>query len=137
MFRIRKVSDARTAANRKAIAEAQDIIRAQFPGMDAAEIDKLPDRLADPFAHRFIAELFVAENGRGQVRATALLLYDPKLAFAFLDVLATAPKTPRGSGIGGALYERLRIEARELGAEGLYFECLPDDPELSPRAEKY
>ena len=131
MFRIRKVSDARTPANRKAIAEAQEIIRAQFPGMDAAEIDKLPDRLTDPIAHRFVAELFLAER-RGHVRGVALLLYDPALEFAFLDVIATAPTVGSGSGTGGALYERLRQEAVELGAGGLYFECLPDQPDLAP-----
>jgi len=32
--------------------------------------------------------------------------------------------------IGGALYERLREEALELGTIGLFFECLPDDPSL-------
>src|SRR3546814_2345276 len=37
-----------------------------------------------------------------------------------------------GSGIGGALYDRVREEAEELGAAGLYFECLPDDPDKSP-----
>ena len=131
MFRIRKVSDARTSANRRAIAEAQDIMRAQFPGMDPAEIDKLPDRLSDPFAHRFVAELFIAER-RGHVRGVALLLYDPALEFAFLDVIATAPTVGAGSGTGGALYERLRQESVELGARGLYFECLPDQPELAP-----
>ncbi len=131
MFRIRKLSDARTPANRKAVAEAQEIIRAQFPGMDTAEIDKLPDRLTDPIAHRFVAELFVAER-RSHVRAVALLLYDPALEFAFLDVIANAPSVGAGSGMGGAVYERLRQEAVELGAKGLYFECLPDQPEQVP-----
>ncbi len=131
MFRIRKVSDVRTVPNRKAVAEAQEIIRAQFPGMERAEIDKLPDRLSDPFAHRFIAELFIAER-RGHVRGVALMLYDPTLEFAFLDVIATAPSVGAGSGTGGALYERLRQEAVELGAKGIYFECLPDQPELAP-----
>ncbi len=97
MFRIRKVSDVRTAANRRAVAEAQEIIRAQFPGMDTAEIDKLPDRLKDPFAHRFVAELFLAER-RGHVRGVALLLYDPTLEFAFLDVIATSPTVSAGYG---------------------------------------
>ena len=35
-----------------------------------------------------------------------------------------------GGGIGGALYERCRQSAIELGAVGLFFECLPDDPAL-------
>jgi acetoin utilization deacetylase AcuC-like enzyme len=30
--------------------------------------------------------------------------------------------------VGGALYERVREEARQLGGLGLFFECLPDDP---------
>src|SRR3546814_3561895 len=34
--------------------------------------------------------------------------------------------------MGGALYDRVREEAEELGAAGLYFECLPDDPDKSP-----
>src|SRR5690606_19814767 len=56
----------------------------------------------------------------------------PALEFAFLDVIANAPSVGPGSGTGGALYERLRQEAVELGARGLYFECLPDQPELVP-----
>ena len=31
-----------------------------------------------------------------------------------------------------ALYERVREQASRLGVQGLYFECLPDDPKLSP-----
>ena len=46
MFRIRKLSDARTPANRKAVAEAQEIIRAQFPGMDRGR-DRQAARPAD------------------------------------------------------------------------------------------
>ncbi|TMV05628.1 GNAT family N-acetyltransferase [Ruegeria sediminis] len=132
MFRIRKVPDARAPANRVAVAEAQEILRAQFPGMNPGEIDDLPVKLEDPFAQRFVAELFVAEDARAHVRAAAVLLYDPELAFAFLDMLSVSPKVKAGSGIGGAVYERLRLEASELGAQGLYFECLPDDPEQSP-----
>jgi acetoin utilization deacetylase AcuC-like enzyme len=33
------------------------------------------------------------------------------------------------NGVGGALYQRVREVARSLGALGLFFECLPDDPE--------
>ena len=39
-----------------------------------------------------------------------------------------------GGGIGAALYERVREEARALGTQ-LYFESLPDDPALSPNPE--
>ncbi|MEZ5670672.1 MAG: GNAT family N-acetyltransferase [Alphaproteobacteria bacterium] len=132
MLRIRKITDARAPANAAAVDEAVAIVRAQFPGMPADEIDKLPDQLANPFRHRFVAALFVAEDARGHVKAAALLLHDPDLAFAYLDVITVAPGSRAGSGIGGALYDRVRDEAAALGVRGLYFECLPDDPQASP-----
>jgi acetoin utilization deacetylase AcuC-like enzyme/ribosomal protein S18 acetylase RimI-like enzyme len=132
MFRIRKIADAHAPANQTAIAKALAILHAQFPDMRLGEIEGLPDHLSNPFAKRFVPSLFVAENGRGDVRGVALVLFDPDLAFAFLDILAATPGEKPGSGIGGALYQRLRQEAVSLGAEGLYFECLPDDPQTSP-----
>lgn len=132
MFRIRKVTDAHAPANLTAVAQAQALLRARFPTMNAAEIDALPDQLTDPFAKRFVTTLLVAEDARAQVRAAAVILHDPELAFAFLDMLAAAAGAKAATGTGGALYERVRQEATDLGAEGLYFECLPDAPELSP-----
>ncbi|MGF1623518.1 MAG: GNAT family N-acetyltransferase [Alphaproteobacteria bacterium] len=132
MLRIRKITDSRAPANASAVEEAMAIIRAQFPGMPPADVDKLPDQLDNPFRHAFIAELFVAEDSQGPVKAAAVLLHDPDLAFAYLEVISVAPDSRAGSGIGGALYDRIREEADELGATGLYFECLPDDPETSP-----
>lgn len=132
MLRIRKISDSRAPGNATAVAEAMAIIRAQFPGIPPADIDKLPGQLDNPFQHAFIAELFVAEDTQGHVKAVALLLHDPDLAFAYLEVISVAPGSRSGSGIGGALYDRMREEALELGVGGLYFECLPDDPEISP-----
>ncbi|WP_264210746.1 GNAT family N-acetyltransferase [Leisingera thetidis] len=129
MFRIRKIADAHASASQTAIGKALAILRAQFPGKRSADIDALPEHLNNPFAKRFIPSLFVAENGRGDVRGTALLLFDPELDFAFLDILAATPVETAGSGTGGALYQRIRQEAAALGAAGLYFECLPDDPE--------
>ncbi|MFW8595255.1 GNAT family N-acetyltransferase [Cribrihabitans neustonicus] len=129
MFRIRKIADAHAPASQAAIEKALAILRAQFPGKRSADIDALPEHLSNPFAKRFIPSLFVAENGRGDVRGTALLLFDPELDFAFLDILAATPAETSGSGTGGALYQRIRQEAASLGAAGLYFECLPDDPE--------
>ncbi len=132
MLRIRKISDSHTPANRSAVEEAQAIIRAQFPGMPAGEIDKLPDQLDNPFRYRFVAKLLVAEDARGRVKAVALLLHDPDLAFSYLEVISVAPGGRSGSGIGGALYDRVREEADDLGSAGLYYECLPDDPAKSP-----
>lgn len=132
MLRIRKISDSHTPANRSAVEEAQAIIRAQFPGMQGGEVAKLPDQLDNPFRYRFIATLLVAEDARGRVKALALLLHDPDLAFSYLEVISIAPGGRAGSGIGGALYDRVREEAESLGAAGLYYECLPDEAAKSP-----
>jgi acetoin utilization deacetylase AcuC-like enzyme/GNAT superfamily N-acetyltransferase len=131
MLRIRKVADDTTAANRDAIGQAQAIMRAQFPGMSAAEIDKLPDQLRDPLKHRFVSRLFVAEDGRDATRGIALLLYAPDLNFCYLELISAAPGVT-GQGIGAVLYERVREEASALKAQGLWFESLPDDEALSP-----
>lgn len=134
MFRIRRISDVSTPANRNAITEAQAIIRARFPGFAQGEIDKLPDQLQDPLTYRFLSMVFVAEDGRGHVRACAVLLYAPDDNYCFLDTISAAASGP-GRGLGGALYERVREEAESLGAIGLFCECLPDDPALSHDAD--
>jgi acetoin utilization deacetylase AcuC-like enzyme/ribosomal protein S18 acetylase RimI-like enzyme len=132
MLRVRKITDTRAVANAAAVADAQNIIRTQFPGIPSSDIDKLPDQLDNPFKYDFVSELFVAEDTRQHIRAVAILMHDPDLAFAFLEIVAVAPGTRAGSGVGGAVYDRVREEAMALGAQGLYFECLPDDPAISP-----
>ena len=133
MLRIRKVADATTAVNRAAIETAQKIMREQFPAIPEKDIAKLPDQLANPLKHRFVSRLFVAENERDQTLGVALLLHAPDIGFSYLEIISTAPGRT-GSGFGAALYERVREEARALGTQ-LYFECLPDDPALSPNTE--
>jgi acetoin utilization deacetylase AcuC-like enzyme/GNAT superfamily N-acetyltransferase len=133
MLRIRKVADATTAVNRAAIEAAQKIMREQFSAMPQADIAKLPDQLANPLKHKFVSRLFVAENARDQTLGVALLLHAPDIGFSYLEIISTAPGR-MGGGIGASLYERVREEARALGTQ-LYFECLPDDPELSPNPE--
>lgn len=130
MFRIRKIYDNIAPANREAIAQVQNILRAQFKGLDEEAIAKLPDQLRNPLKHRFHSIVFVAEHSREHVEGFALLLHAPDLNFCYLEYLSTAPGAT-GRGIGGALYERLRQAALARGAIGLFFECLPDDPALS------
>src|SRR4030042_5778792 len=48
--------------------------------------------------------------------------------------MSTAAKK-MGRGSGGAIYERVREEALYLKTIGLFFECLPDDPNLSRNPE--
>ncbi|MBK8976229.1 MAG: histone deacetylase family protein [Planctomycetes bacterium] len=128
MFRIRKVSDDTLPANRREIATVQQTLRERLPGVPSDEIDALPDKIRDPLAHRFRALLFVADDLRGRHKGFALLSHAPDVGFCLLDYVATASGLS-GHGVGGALYDRIREAARELAPLGLFFECLPDDPD--------
>jgi acetoin utilization deacetylase AcuC-like enzyme/GNAT superfamily N-acetyltransferase len=129
MFSIRRVYDDVIPLNREVIARVQEILRAQFPGLLEREILQLPDKLRNPVKYRLRSVLFVAEDQRDHLRGFALLQHAPDLRFAYLDYIATAVKKS-GGGIGGALYDRVREEARAFDIVGLFFECLPDDPAL-------
>lgn len=131
MFRIRLVHDDTTPANKQVIAAAEAILRAQFSGLPEGDFDKLSGQLRDPLSHQFRSVLFAAEDARGALKGFALMLHAPDLDFAYLEYLSAAPGDT-GGGIGGALYERVREEASALGVVGLFYECLPDDPALSP-----
>jgi acetoin utilization deacetylase AcuC-like enzyme/GNAT superfamily N-acetyltransferase len=132
LFRIRRVFDDITPANRDAITQVQDILRTQFPSVSKRNINKLPEQLRDPMKYRFRSILFVAEGLKGRVEGFALLFHEPVLHFCYLDYISAAQKKT-GGGIGGALYERVREEALDLDSIGIFFECLPDDPKLSKK----
>ncbi|MFO7658972.1 MAG: hypothetical protein R6W78_18075 [Bacteroidales bacterium] len=129
MFRIRKISDALIPANQNAVNQVFDIIRKQFPTIKEVKIQEIADQLINPLKYRFTGILIVAEDGRLNVRGFAFLLNMPDKKFCFLDYIAVKPgKT--SSGVGGALYEHVREEARMLKTAGLFMECLPDNPDL-------
>ncbi|MBN1654925.1 MAG: histone deacetylase family protein [Deltaproteobacteria bacterium] len=133
MFRIRRIHDDVLPPNRTALDHAVQILRAHFPEARREEIEGLPDRLRNPFRKRFRYILVVAER-RFRVVGCAVLMHEPQIGFCFLDFLAVE-KGKTSYGVGGALYEAARDEARALAAKGLFFECLPDDFE-SCRADK-
>jgi acetoin utilization deacetylase AcuC-like enzyme/GNAT superfamily N-acetyltransferase len=129
MFRIRKIHDDTTAANREAIAQVEAISRAQFPDWRPLESESLTERLRDPLRFRYRSVLLVLESGLDKVRGFALLLHMPDLGIAYLDLISVAPgKT--GGGVGAVLYERVREEARALHAQHLFLECSVDNPAL-------
>ena len=134
MIRIRKINDDTSAANRDAIAQAQAIMRKQFPGARTSDVDKLPLQLHDPMQYRYRSILFVAENLAGKVKGFAMLLHMPDLGIAYLELISAAPGRT-GGGIGGMLYEWVREEARSIGVQGLFFECSVDDPALVSNPE--
>jgi GNAT superfamily N-acetyltransferase len=134
MFRIRRVYDDITPANQEAITQVQEILRTQFPLISKRDINKLPEQLRNPLKYRFRSILFVAEGTKGHIIGFALLYHGPILRFCYLDYISAAEKRT-GGGIGGALYERVREEALDLNSVGLFFECLPDGPNLSRNPE--
>jgi acetoin utilization deacetylase AcuC-like enzyme/GNAT superfamily N-acetyltransferase len=131
MFAIRRVYDDILPGDRAAISAAREILATQFPGIDPRDIHGLADKLRHRAKHGFRAILYVAESARGTVRAFALVYHEPDQRFLYLDYIAARPGRT-GGGVGGALYDRIRADAPELGCYGIFFECLPDDPALSP-----
>lgn len=131
MFRIHKIFDVTTPTNRQLLSQVQAMLRVQFTGLSEKDIAKLPSQLANPMKFRFRSILLVAEDGNSIVRGFAMLLHAPDLNFCYLDYIC-AGRGDTGGGIGGALYSRTRDEAFNLGAIGIFMECLPDAPELSP-----
>ncbi len=129
MIKIRRIYDRVLPGDREVIEQVQEILRAQFPGLDEEDVQKLPQQLHDPLKFRFRSILFVADGSRHTLKGFALVMHAPDLHFCYLDFIASAPNK-LGGGIGGALYERVRDEARQLQTVGLFFECLPDDPNL-------
>ena len=128
MFRVRRIYDDVLPVNQTAIREVKQIFVDQFPDAGEDDIDQLTDKLRNPFLQRFRRILFVAERARGHVAGFAIVLHEPDIKFCYLDFLA-AGKRLSGRGIGAALYECVREEAFGLGVKGLFFECLPDDPQ--------
>ena len=130
MFRIQKIHDVTTPTNRRLVSQVQAMLRVQFNQLSEKDIAKLPAQLANPLKYRFRSILLVAEN-HSAVRGFALLSHAPDLDFVLLDYIC-AGRGETGGGIGGALYSRVREECLQLGVIGIFFECLPDDPVLSP-----
>ncbi len=129
MFRIRRIHDDVIPANRDAVQAVQELLRTRFPDVREAEVAGLPEKLRNPLKYRFRTILLVAERRRRELEGFALLMYAPDLAFAYLDYISAGTAVV-GRGVGGALYQRVREEARDNGVVGLFFECLPDDPAL-------
>ena len=131
MIKIRRLRGSRTQTDEATVEEVQAIMRAQFPLMAETDVAKLPEQLTDPLKYRFVTELLVSEDPKGGVKAFAILLTAPDLGFAYLETISAAPGRT-GGGLGAHLYQVVREEALQLGAKGLYYETLPDDPRLSP-----
>ncbi len=134
MFRIRTIHDDTHPANRHALEEIKKIMKAQFSGLSDEELDSVRDQMLNPFTKQFRTTLHAAEDARGKVKGFAVLMHDPEAHFCYLDYIASASGTT-SRGIGGALYQRIREECVNLGARGLFFECLPDEDDKASSPE--
>lgn len=129
LFKIRKISDTYLPSNVAAIDQVFNILRLHFPSVKEEKITEIVEQMKDPLKYRFSSNLFVAEDGKSNVKGFAILFYMPDKNFCFLDYIAVKPgKT--SSGVGGAIYERIREEAQLLKSIGIFMECLPDEESL-------
>jgi acetoin utilization deacetylase AcuC-like enzyme len=129
MIRIRKISNPLIETNKKRIEEVQEVIKKQFPAISEKKASEFIEQLLDPLKYKSLTSLFVAEDINNKLKGFALLMYMPDINFCYLDFIAVVPGKS-SSGTGGALYGRIREEALSLNSKGIFFECLPDDPEL-------
>ncbi|MEJ2111820.1 MAG: acetylpolyamine amidohydrolase, partial [Acidobacteriota bacterium] len=129
MFRIRRVYDSSLPANLEIIGQVKTILREQFPDLAVEDVEKINDQLVNPLKHRFRSFLFIADDSSRRVKGFALLMHAADLNFCYLDFISAASFIT-GRGIGSALYDKVREEARALGTVGIFFECLPDDQAL-------
>jgi acetoin utilization deacetylase AcuC-like enzyme len=128
-FKIRKVTDSFHPSNKNAIEQVFGILRIHFSSIKEEKINEILEQMKDPLKYQFSSTLFVAEDSQANVKGFAILFYMPDTNFCFLDYIAVKPgKT--SSGVGGAIYERIREEAQLLKTVGIFMECLPDDEKL-------
>jgi len=129
MIRIRKISNPYLEPNIRKMEKVKEIIKTQIPLLADKKIEEIESQMIDPLKYRYQTSLFIAEDINDAVRGFALMLYMSDLGFCYLDYIAVSPEKT-SSGLGGALYERVREEAVSLDAIGIFCECLPDDPAL-------
>lgn len=128
MFSIRRIYDDVLPVNKEAIRQMQEIFHESFSAAPPHEAEGLAEKLRNPFKQQYRSILFVAEQSRSGVIGFAFLMHEPVLGFCYLDYMASARRI-KGRGVGGALYQAVRSEAKILNSRGLFFECLPDEPE--------
>ena len=128
-FRIRGVHDDFLPVNKRAIDFILKITKSEIADMSDEALAKIESLFTCPVINRMRHYFFVAENNHGEILGFAQMSYSLDLNFCFLDLLANNP-AKRTGGIGEALYNRVREEAKFLNASGLFLECMSDDPAL-------
>ncbi|TFH29767.1 MAG: histone deacetylase family protein [Promethearchaeota archaeon] len=117
----------------------QDQIRAllkkQFPRLIPDEIDQVFNLFKNPTRIGFNTMIFVAEDSQNNIHGVVIVLHEYTLNCFYLDYIAVLPGKG-GSGIGGALYQRVREEARTFNVMGIFFDVSTDNPAHFPDVKK-
>lgn len=129
MFRIRKITNPYLEGNKHAMERIKEIIRLQFPGILEKQIADISTQMINPLKARYHTSIVIADDLHGNIRGFAILLFMSDLKFCYLDLMSVTPGRAT-SGVGGAIYEKIREEAASLDTIGIFYECLPDDPAL-------
>ncbi|MFW3145770.1 MAG: histone deacetylase family protein [Thermoplasmatota archaeon] len=134
MFRIRRINDWTTPYNRAAVRRVQEMIRDHFQDEREENILKIPSSLHDPILLKYRSIIFIAEGSNNEILGAAIMLHFPDIKFCYLDYIFSS-SWRAGRGIGSALYERIRYEARSLKCHGIFLECLQESVHAEPDPE--
>jgi len=125
IFRIKRISHRTTPHNRAAVKRVQEMVRDHFHDEKEENILKISSSLHDFIILKYRSIIFIAEGAGSDIQGAAILLHFPDLDFCYLDYIVSSSWKP-GRGIGGALYERIRYEARSLKSKGIFLECIQE-----------
>jgi acetoin utilization deacetylase AcuC-like enzyme/GNAT superfamily N-acetyltransferase len=127
VIRFGRLFDTATDADRRRLTEAQALFRKVFP-----REQEYAERLAWLVKNRAALDhdvvVLTAEDERGRMIGLALVYYFPRVRYGFLDYIGSGPER-RGRGVGQALYEAVREYLLHKGADGLFMEVPPDEPD--------
>ncbi|MFH1822750.1 MAG: GNAT family N-acetyltransferase [Patescibacteria group bacterium] len=122
------IENRKTVRNKKAIKRVQEILRAQFPGLENEFIDNLPINIFGGTKMGFRYRLFISQNIEKEINGFIIYSHFPSYNFYFLDNMAAGPGLTN-QGIGSELYQFFRQEAKKNDALGIFFECKSDEPD--------
>ncbi len=128
MFRIRQITSTKLPIDQKLVAQVVQMLKDRLPGIPERELEGIPGKLENPLEYDMHPMLFVADGANGKLLGFALVSHAFKEKFCLLDYLAS--EVAGGGGVGASLYSHVREVAKLLKVQGVYFECLPDDPAL-------
>lgn len=111
------------------------LLQKQFPRLVQDEIDLIFNLFKNPTRMGFNPMIFVAEDSQNNIIGVVIVLHEYTLNCFYLDYIAVHP-TRGGRGIGSALYQRVREEARTFNVVGIFFDAPTDNPDHFPDKKK-